>query len=71
MTRDEGRATARRPGRLPTSWLCFAGYHLAFLTGAGLMALGVLASAFVADTGAASTAAAAHSEIPDPLSEAA
>jgi EmrB/QacA subfamily drug resistance transporter len=48
-----------------------AGYHLAFLTAASLMALGVLASAFVADTDAAPTMAAAHSEIPDPLSEAA
>jgi EmrB/QacA subfamily drug resistance transporter len=46
-----------------------AGYHLAFLAAAGLMALGVLASRFVSDAGAAPTMAA--TSIPDALTEAA
>jgi predicted MFS family arabinose efflux permease len=46
-----------------------AGYHLAFLAAAGLMALGVLASGFVNDADAAPTMAA--TSVPDALPEAA
>jgi EmrB/QacA subfamily drug resistance transporter len=49
-----------------------AGYHLAFLAAAGLMALGVLFSCFVPDADAAPTMAAVpRGGAPDPLREAA
>jgi EmrB/QacA subfamily drug resistance transporter len=48
-----------------------AGYHLAFLAAAALMALGVLSSVFVNDTDAAPTMAATRKDRPAPLPEAA
>jgi predicted MFS family arabinose efflux permease len=48
-----------------------AGYHLAFLVAACLMALGVLTSTFVNDADAASTMAATPRDTPAPLPEAA
>jgi predicted MFS family arabinose efflux permease len=41
-----------------------AGYHLAFLAAAGLMAFGVLASTFVIDADAAPTMAATSRDVP-------
>jgi EmrB/QacA subfamily drug resistance transporter len=48
-----------------------AGYHMAFLAAAALMALGAASSAFVNDTDAAPTMAATSKDLPDPLPEAA
>jgi EmrB/QacA subfamily drug resistance transporter len=48
-----------------------AGYHMAFLAAAALMALGAVSSAFVNDTDAAPTMAATSKDLPAPLPEAA
>jgi len=48
-----------------------AGYHLAFLAAAALMALGVVSSVFVNDADAAPTMAATSKHLPAPLPEAA
>jgi predicted MFS family arabinose efflux permease len=48
-----------------------AGYHLAFIAAAGVMALGMLAASFVSDADAAPTMAATRREAPAPYPEAA